>query len=51
MIYPLVISHSHGIDGPLMDVFLDDLPIKNGDSPVRYVKSPKGKSGMDDPII
>ena len=28
-IYPLVISHSHGIDGP----FIDGLPIKNGDFP------------------
>jgi len=27
--YPLVISHSHGIDGP----FIDGLPIKNGDFP------------------
>ena len=26
---PLVISHSHGIDGP----FIDGLPIKNGDFP------------------
>jgi hypothetical protein len=27
--YPLVIEHSHGIDGP----FIDGLPIKNGDFP------------------
>ena len=27
--YPLVISRSHGIDGP----FIDGLPIKNGDFP------------------
>jgi hypothetical protein len=27
--YPLVISHSHGIDGP----FIDGLPIKNDDFP------------------
>ena len=28
-IYPLVILHSHGIDGP----FIDGLPIQNGDIP------------------
>ena len=27
--YPLVIQHSHGIDGP----FVEGLPIKNGDFP------------------
>jgi hypothetical protein len=29
LIYPLVIKHSHGIDGP----FIDGLPIKKGDFP------------------
>ena len=34
--YPLVIEHSYA-NGP----FIDDLPPKNGDVPVRYLRSPE----------
>ena len=36
---PMVIYHSHGSHGPFIDDQHDDLPIKNGDSPLRYVKN------------